>query len=98
MNVTPPHTSPPGWLRRAQSTGSGSGFLLLLPYALTPLYRVVDPVSTLMVWRWAQRARVERVVTPIDRMAPVLPRTVLAAEDDRFCSHHGIDFGELRPW
>jgi monofunctional glycosyltransferase len=71
-------------------------FVLLLPYALTPLYRVVDPVSTLMLWRWAKRARVERTVMPIDRMAAVLPRSVIAAEDNRFCSHHGIDFDELR--
>ena len=74
----------------------GIAVLLILPYALTPLYRVVDPVSTLMLWRWAKRARVERVAVPIDRMAPILPRTVLAAEDERFCSHHGIDFDELR--
>jgi monofunctional biosynthetic peptidoglycan transglycosylase len=74
----------------------GIAFLLLLPYVLTPLYRVVDPVSTLMLWRWAKRTRVERTVLPIDRMAPILPRSVLAAEDERFCSHHGIDFGELR--
>jgi hypothetical protein len=26
--------------------------VLLLPYLLTPLYRIVPPVSTLMVWRW----------------------------------------------
>ena len=34
------------------------------------LYRVVDPVSTLMLWRWAKRARVERMVVPLDRVAP----------------------------
>jgi monofunctional biosynthetic peptidoglycan transglycosylase len=33
---------------------------------------------------------------PIDRIAPSLPRAVIAAEDDQFCSHHGIDFDELR--
>jgi monofunctional biosynthetic peptidoglycan transglycosylase len=70
--------------------------LLLLPYALAPLYRAIDPVSTLMLWRWAKGERVERVPVPIDRMAPSLPRAVIAAEDDRFCSHHGIDFDELR--
>jgi monofunctional biosynthetic peptidoglycan transglycosylase len=70
--------------------------LLILPYLLAPLYRVADPVSTLMLWRWATRARVERAVKPIDFMAPVLPRTVLAAEDERFCSHHGVDLRELR--
>jgi monofunctional biosynthetic peptidoglycan transglycosylase len=56
---------------------------------------VVNPVSTLMLWRWATGARVERAVKPIDLTAPVLLRTVLAAEDERFCSHHGIDFAEL---
>src|SRR5262249_55561923 len=65
-------------------------------YVLTLLYRVVDPVSTLMVWRWTTGARVERSVTPIDSLAPTLPRTLIAAEDARFCSHHGIDFDELR--
>src|SRR5579859_3160608 len=60
--------------------------LVLLPYALTPLYRLVDPVSTLMLWRWAKRARVERTVVPIERMGPALPRAVIVAEDDRFCS------------
>jgi monofunctional glycosyltransferase len=69
--------------------------VLILPYALTPLYRVVTPVSTLMLWRWATRARVERIVEPIDLVGPALPRAVLAAEDGRFCSHHGIDFAEL---
>jgi monofunctional biosynthetic peptidoglycan transglycosylase len=74
----------------------GTVFLLLLPYLLTPLYRVVDPVSTLMLWRWAKRARVERIVVSTDHVAPILSRSVLAAEDERFCSHHGVDFDELR--
>jgi monofunctional biosynthetic peptidoglycan transglycosylase len=89
----------PAAYRRAQpvirALAIGCVILLILPYLLTPLYRVADPVSTLMLWRWATRARVERAVKPIDLMAPVLPRTVLAAEDERFCSHHGIDFVEL---
>jgi monofunctional glycosyltransferase len=97
MSVAPPQTSLPRWLPRAiRVLVVGIAVLLLLPYALAPLYRVVDPVSTLMLWRWAKRARVERVVAPIDRMAPILPRTVLVAEDERFCSHHGIDFDEMK--
>ncbi len=70
--------------------------LLLLPYLLTPLYRFVNPVSTLMLARWARGARVERSYVPLDRMAPVLPATVIAAEDGRFCYHRGIDLRELR--
>jgi monofunctional glycosyltransferase len=75
---------------------AGCAFLLILPYGLTPLYRAVDPVSTIMLWRWATGTRVERSVTPIDLLGSALPRTVLAAEDERFCSHHGIDYEELR--
>ncbi len=71
-------------------------FVLLLPYLLVPLYRVVDPVSTLMLWRWARGARVERSFVPIERMAPALPATVIASEDGRFCGHRGIDWRELR--
>jgi monofunctional biosynthetic peptidoglycan transglycosylase len=74
----------------------GAAILLLLPYALAPLYRVVDPVSTLMLWRWATGERVERTPVPIERISASLPRAVIAAEDDRFCGHHGIDFDELR--
>ena len=33
---------------------------------------------------------------PLDRIDPVLPRTVIASEDGRFCAHHGIDLAELR--
>jgi monofunctional biosynthetic peptidoglycan transglycosylase len=70
--------------------------LLLLPYVIAPLYRVVDPVSTLMLWRRATGARVERMWLPLTAIAPALPRTVIASEDGRFCLHHGIDLGELR--
>ena len=70
--------------------------VLLVPYLLTPLYHVVNPVSTLMVWRKVTGERVERVWAPLTAIAPILPRTVMAAEDARFCIHHGIDFGELR--
>jgi monofunctional glycosyltransferase len=70
--------------------------LLLLPYLMVPLYRVVNPVSTLMLWRWARGARVEQSFVPIERMAPALPVTVIAAEDGRYCRHRGIDWDELR--
>jgi monofunctional glycosyltransferase len=97
IKVALPHTSARGWRRRlAQVLFGGLAFLLILPYVLTLLYRAVDPPSTLMLWRWAMRAPVQRVVTPIDLLAPALPRAVIVAEDAKFCSHHGIDFGELR--
>ncbi len=70
--------------------------ILLVPYLLTPLYHAVNPVSTLMLWRWATGARVERAWTPLAAIAPALPRTVIASEDARYCVHRGVDFGELR--
>jgi monofunctional biosynthetic peptidoglycan transglycosylase len=70
--------------------------IVLLPYLLVPLYRVINPISTLMLWRWAHGARVEKNFVPIERMAPVLPVTVIAAEDGRFCRHRGVDWRELR--
>src|ERR1043166_4520267 len=70
--------------------------VLLLPYLLAPRCRVVDPVSTLMVGRWITGKRVERTWVPLAAVSAALPRSVLVAEDARFCTHHGVDFGELR--
>ena len=70
--------------------------LLLLPYLLAPLYRVIDPVSTPMLARWITGKRVDRTFMPLERIAPILPRTVITSEDARFCSHSGIDWTELR--
>jgi monofunctional biosynthetic peptidoglycan transglycosylase len=69
---------------------------LLLPYVLTPLYRIFNPVSTAMLWRWMTGARIERTYVPLDRVAPVLAKTVIVSEDAKFCRHRGIDWGELR--
>ena len=70
--------------------------LLLLPYLLTLLYAFIDPVSTVMLWRYATFQRVERIVTPIAKIDPNLPLAVVIAEDGRFCSHFGVDFAEIR--
>ena len=49
-----------------------------------------------MLWRWVTGARVERTWAPLAAISPALPRAVMVAEDARFCTHRGIDFGELR--
>ena len=93
----PPEQRPRRWLSRlAWAVLVVLLVVLLLPYLLVPLYRFINPVSTLMVWRWAIGARVEKSFVPIDRMAPALPITVIASEDGRFCSHRGIDWQEIR--
>jgi monofunctional biosynthetic peptidoglycan transglycosylase len=70
--------------------------VLLLPYLITPFYLAVNPVSTLMLWRWSKGTPVVRSWAPLKTIAPALPLSVIVAEDARFCTHHGIDFGELR--
>jgi monofunctional glycosyltransferase len=70
--------------------------VLLTPYLVTPLYLVLRPVSTLMLWRFATGARVERIWEPIDQISPELLRAVIIGEDARFCSHFGIDLHQLR--
>ena len=68
---------------------------LIAPYLLAPLYNFGQPVSTLMLARWAILARVERSFVPIAEVSPALTLAVVTAEDGRFCEHHGIDWKEL---
>jgi monofunctional biosynthetic peptidoglycan transglycosylase len=49
-----------------------------------------------MLARWVTGKRVERTTVPLEAVAPVLARSVIASEDGRFCSHRGIDLSELR--
>jgi monofunctional biosynthetic peptidoglycan transglycosylase len=70
--------------------------VLLLPYLLTPPYRTGHPVSTLMAWRWLSGAPVARQWIDFNAISLSLPRSVVASEDAKFCSHHGIDWDALR--
>jgi monofunctional biosynthetic peptidoglycan transglycosylase len=70
--------------------------VLLIPYAIAPLYRFITPVSTPMLWRWATGKRVERIVVPLSRIAPALRLAVIVAEDGSFCHNRGVDLGAIR--
>lgn len=67
-----------------------------LPVALTLVYTVVPPASTLMIARWATLRPATRTWIPLDAVAPVLPRAVIASEDARFCQHRGVDWAAMR--
>src|SRR5450631_2132056 len=69
---------------------------LLVPYLITPFYRIGHPVSALMAWRWLTGAQVSRQWIDFAAISPLLPRSVVASEDAKFCSHHGIDWDALR--
>jgi monofunctional biosynthetic peptidoglycan transglycosylase len=69
--------------------------LAALPFVLTVLYSVVNPVSTLMVGRWLTGQPVTRSWVPLDAMSPPLVRAVVVSEDARFCMHWGVDTAQL---
>jgi monofunctional biosynthetic peptidoglycan transglycosylase len=70
--------------------------LILLPYLMTPLYAVMQPVSTIMIWRRVTGQPVKRIYLPLSKISPNLRLAVLVAEDARFCSHRGVDFAEIQ--
>jgi len=90
----------PGFARRKRSVWRTALYVVLavlaLPYLLTPIYAVVNPVSTLMLWRQVTGQRVVRTWVPLSKIDPDLALSVIIAEDGRFCSHYGIDFTEIQ--
>jgi monofunctional biosynthetic peptidoglycan transglycosylase len=59
------------------------------------LFRFVPAPSTLMLGRWLTFQPVERQWVPLAQISPNLIRAVIAAEDQRFCEHAGVDWVEL---
>ncbi len=64
---------------------------------LLALYRVVDPPLTpLMLLRLPEAGALDHRSVPLDRISPELIRAVIAAEDNRFCTHGGIDWSAVK--
>jgi monofunctional biosynthetic peptidoglycan transglycosylase len=70
--------------------------VLAVPYLVAPLYRVINPVSMPMLWRWATGAPVQRRFVPLSQVSPALPIAVIGAEDGTFCANRGVDFAAMR--
>jgi len=72
--------------------------LALLPLGLGLLYRLpfVHPVSTLMIGDLVTLRGYDRQWTPLDELGKPIVHAVMMSEDGQFCSHSGIDFGELK--
>ncbi len=74
-------------------------FIILVagPIVTVILYRFIPPpVTPLMVIRAVEGKGLDHRWRPIDEVAPALPRALIAAEDARFCEHHGFDFNALQ--
>ena len=76
----------------------GAGGLLLLNLLLVAPLRWVDPPTTSFIlqdkraaekWLWDHW-------TPLESISPHLPLAVIAAEDQKFPHHHGIDFEAIQ--
>ena len=62
------------------------------PVVVVAIYRFVPPpVTFLMVQRAVEGRGFERQWVPMEQISPSLVRAVIAAEDARFCEHHGFD-------
>lgn len=89
-----PHRSPVRrllrWLVRAL------GIFLVASVMLTVIYAVVPPPLTpLMVIRLFQGEGISKDWTAYDDISPNLVRAAIAAEDAKFCSHHGFDWAAI---
>lgn len=84
------------WRRVAVFCVTVIALLIIAPYAIAPCYRIIDPVSTPMLWRWATGARVKRITVPLSHVSSALPVAVIVAEDGTFCHNRGIDLGAMR--
>ncbi len=69
---------------------------MLLFILLVALGRFLPMPSTLMLGRWAIGENVTRNWKPLVEISPALVNAVIAAEDQRFCAHWGVDFIALR--
>lgn len=73
-----------------------AAILIAIPVVLVPVYRVVPPVSTLMLARYVTGQPVDRQWRDIDTISDRLKTAVILSEDGQFCRHHGVDWGALR--
>ncbi|MEQ1616572.1 MAG: monofunctional biosynthetic peptidoglycan transglycosylase [Hyphomicrobiaceae bacterium] len=60
-------------------------------------FRFVDPpTSALMFTQALYGQEIDNRWVPLSRVSPNLVRAVILSEDNKFCSHFGIDMGEMR--
>lgn len=87
--------SPMLWLRRwalraVMALAALVGFFILL-------YTVVNPPTTHTMWTEGSRlGKIDQQWVSLEDISPVMARSVVAAEDARFCQHWGIDVQAVR--
>ncbi len=80
----------PNWFLRIVAAGVVVGIILPILWVL--IYGIVEaPGTILMAQRAGQGESIAHRTLPLSRISPHLVRAVIAAEDARFCEHHGFD-------
>lgn len=73
------------------------GIFFILPLMLMLIYKILPPpITTVMVVRSLSGATIKHSWVNIKYISPHVARAVMAAEDNRFCQHWGIDWPSLR--
>lgn len=75
----------------------GFAVVILLVAAAILLGRYVNPPTTAYMFSEGRRlGGIEQQWVPIERIAPVMVRAIVAAEDANFCEHWGFDVKAIR--
>lgn len=83
------------WLRRW--TFRIVGVALVCVAAMVLLWSVVNPPTTFYMAQESRRlGGVDHHWVPLDEVAPIMARAVVAAEDANFCLHWGLDVEAIR--
>ena len=87
----------PLWRRMLRWAGRGLLGLAALYLVLIVLFAFVNPPTNVYMWSEGRRlGGVEQVSVDFADMAPVMARSVVAAEDANFCLHWGFDMAAIR--
>jgi monofunctional glycosyltransferase len=74
-----------------------SAAIVSWPFVMTMIYAFVPPpITNLQLFRTVTGSDFSRDWVSLEKISPYLVRAVIAAEDQRFCQHHGIDWVEYR--
>jgi monofunctional biosynthetic peptidoglycan transglycosylase len=70
--------------------------LIALPVGWVAVYKLVPPpITSLMVLRLVEGHGMDYRWRGLDDISPTLAQAAIAAEDSRFCLHHGFEFAAM---
>jgi len=86
-----------GLRRVLRRVGIVFGLIFFVPIFAVLLFKFFDPTPGFYMGAEQRRlGSIKQVWTPLDAFAPVMARSVVAAEDADFCLHNGFDIEAIR--